>query len=77
MQEVSSNVIKVDRFIIDDEGIKEHIKKSTELYKELGFKDVEFVGIHFLFVVKDGNGNEYLAKSKIERTDFDENEFEG
>jgi len=63
MQDVSS-VIKVDNFIIDDETIKNVIEDAKNFYKELGLEVEEFVGIHFLFIVKDREGNKYLAKQR-------------
>ena len=70
---ISSNkVIKVDNFIIDDETIKNVIEDAKNFYKELELEVEEFVGIHFLFIVKDREGNKYLAKHKIEKKYFNE-----
>ena len=76
MEKSQSKVIKVENFIINDETIKNVVEDAKGLYKEMGLEIDEFVGIHFLFIVKDKNGNRYLAKHKIEKSDFDESEFE-
>ena len=71
----NENVIKVENFIINNETIKNVVEDAKGLYKEMGLEIDEFVGIHFLFIVKDKEGNRYLAKHKIEKSDFDEKEF--
>ena len=71
-----NKVIKVENFVIADESIKNIIEDAENLYRELGMNIEEFVGIHLLFVVKDKNGNRFLAKHKIEKVSFNEKEFE-